>query len=299
LPNTKWDWNAFVGINGYSIRNRFNLPTSGVKFISPLPSDYANSEADLFTATLLNPINVRFDGSSAAGWTTAWTGQNANWTSAQAAASACNDWSSNSMTDTGYQGDPSVTTAGEWRSNSAFATCDNVRRFYCISTPPAYIFVTSTTHTGNLGGESGADSICQTRGTAGSMSGSLGVSKWRAVIARLGPYSGMTARQGLSLPHNTQVYLVNGTTKVADNSSQLFNDSGQPLQVAVDMNENGATVAAANVWVGDTSNNCADFTSALAGSTAVKGDNQFAGSSWLSNGTATCDNAYRLYCIGQ
>jgi hypothetical protein len=109
----------------------------------------------------------------------------------------------------------------------------------------------------------------------------------------------MTARQGLSLPHNTQVFRVDGTTQIASTSSQLFNDSAAALTSSILLDENGTSVASTNVWVGDTINHCSNWSDGTSGSSAIKGDNQSTNNLWLSNGTSTCDNAYRLYCIGQ
>jgi hypothetical protein len=183
-------------------------------------------------------------------------------------------------------------------------TCNNTRKIYCINTPPAYVFVTSTTYNGNFGGEAGADAACATRAAAGSASSNLGVTRWRAIVAG-GTFGGTnyTARQRLSIPHNTTFLLVDNSTNVAITESGLFFDNAQSLVNLINKDENGATLNNATSWVGMTTDGCNNGTnywsSSSSGAYGATGYNNNSNSGWFSQSASQCNNNYHLYCVGQ
>ncbi len=159
-------------------------------------------------------------------------------------------------------------------------------------TTPAYdhrIFVTSTTNSGNLGGLSGADTICQTRAVAGGFSGT-----WKAIL------SDTTFNASSRIVITGPVYNTNNTL-VATGKTDFWDGA---LSVAVGYNEFGVA-ASANTWSGSTSsgakdqpNSCSNWTSNSASNYAAYGQTGVATSNWIAAGSsALCSNNYRLYCI--
>jgi len=73
------------------------------------------------------------------------------------------------------------------------------------------VFVTSTTYTGNLGGDGGADSKCQTRADAAGLGGT-----WKAWLSTCG----VSAASRLN-HYDGEYRLVDGITRVADNWADL------------------------------------------------------------------------------
>ena len=304
-----WNWNALIGINGSTLRTRMGLPSNvHYKNTNSTPVVVANSEAQLFNddgQLLSSEIAADHDGNVLGGAISAvWTAGGLSWASAMSGYKSCGDWSVNSAANSAITGNIQnpVSTAVLWWHSAASMACNSQKRVYCINTPPAYIFVTSATYSGDLGGTSGADSKCEERAAAGSITKDLGVTRWRAIVHGNSPYSDISHRQRLSLPFNTKVLLPNNTTFVAGDSSTLFNDSGHLLVNPPNMDENGNTQSS-NPWTGNSSNNCnggsGPWTSSSNSHTGQTGYSGSTTAIWLGQMIVNCDQRRAIYCIGQ
>ena len=155
---------------------------------------------------------------------------------------------------------------------------------------PNLVFVTSTTHTGNLGGLAGADAICQARASAAGRAGTyrawLSTSATSA-ISRLGSASGWTLVDGRPFA-NTTADLAAG---------RVF--------YPITLDETGASQAFASAWTATIGagtwntldNACTNWTSTTpsgvtAGSTLGTSD------SWTANTGNPCTATHHLYCFG-
>lgn len=148
------------------------------------------------------------------------------------------------------------------------------------------VFVTSTTHTGNLGGLAGADNICQSRALAAGLAGTF-----RAWLS-----NSITDASSRLSPSQFGYELIDGT-KIADDLADLLDGS---LDSPISLNENGVPVVT-NPWTGTSSTgaaysaDCQGFTS-TAGSGAIGASDQ-ASSAWTFAGTAACVASHPLYCF--
>lgn len=160
------------------------------------------------------------------------------------------------------------------------------------------VFVTSTTHNGNLGGLLGADAICQTRAAAGGIPGT-----YKAWL------SDTFQSAATRLTHATGPYqLLNGVT-VANNWNDLTDGA---LSAAIQVTETGSTVNAPQQWVwtntngngaasGGAPDSCLNWTTSAS---SESGDNGVvipdqANDAWTRNGVFKCSLSARLYCFQQ
>ena len=150
------------------------------------------------------------------------------------------------------------------------------------------VFVTSTTHTGNLGGLAGADAICQARATAGGMPPGNYIA-WLSTLtvdasSRLGAARGFVRTDGRPF---------------ADTQTGLF--ISQAVLNTILTDENGAVASSDDVWTGTLNtgtaapNTCADWTSTVGNGTA--GNAQGGPVSWTLYNFPACSNTLRLYCF--
>ena len=151
------------------------------------------------------------------------------------------------------------------------------------------IFVTSTGHTGNLGGPAGADAICAARAAAADLPGTF-----KAWVSA----SGEAARDRLH--HGDGPYLRTDGVQVADDWADLVDGS---LDAPVSRDENGAAVED-DAWTGTlpsgaSTTSCSGFTSSSAGNAGVCGSTTATGSSWTDNIVPPCYLELRLYCVEQ
>jgi hypothetical protein len=153
-------------------------------------------------------------------------------------------------------------------------------------------FVTSTTYSGNLGGVSGADSICQGRANTAGLTGN---------------YMAWLSQDG-NTPLNTffqapYTYALVDRTIISNNWDDL---SGSPPIPILNLDEFG-NVVTGGVWtntdingdINNTSDDCNNWTNgtgAYSGGYGVIGDTD---SSWTTFGTVTSDNLMHLYCFQQ
>lgn len=171
-----------------------------------------------------------------------------------------------------------------------------------VKTAPAFyrIFVSSTGSTGNTGGIGGGDHTCRTLATAAGLPG-----RYKAFTssANAGLGLGMVSDAAARLHHSPVPYrLVDGTTTIADNWYDLLDGE---IQAPINQTQTGATVAGVTVWTGTedagtySTNDCASWTTALAGEDAVYGSVDDTYSGWLNAGTGACNVSRRFYCVQQ
>lgn len=153
------------------------------------------------------------------------------------------------------------------------------------------IFATSSSWTGNLGGISGAHTLCNTAATAASL-----VGNWKAIISA--PNSG---NANVDLIISAVVRNMNGD-KVADDASDLWDGT---IDAAIGYNEFGASVNK-SIWTGTSttgiaelsSNACVDWTTSTGIDTAAYGHSTQSTGQWIIGVTPlACSNSYGLYCI--
>ncbi len=160
-----------------------------------------------------------------------------------------------------------------------------------FSLEPNYAFVTSTTHTGNLGGLTGADAICQARASAASLPGTYRAwlsSDTTSVASRLGTASGWIRPDGKPF---------------ALSQSDLYQGREiYPLRLS----ETGVDLGSQSVWSASTANGmindvgtCTNWTSAAAALTSQAGRTSALGDVWTNVYTVlTCSSQARLACFG-
>lgn len=162
------------------------------------------------------------------------------------------------------------------------------------------IFVTSTTHSGNLKGTEdsavvGADKICDERKRAAGLT-----REYKAIIS----VPGQQASSRLNI--TGEIYIFTGAeTKllVAANEADLWAADDDPLLNAINIDEAYNSVAGQKVWTGTNLNgglandHCNGFTSTTGSAwygLASSKDGQ-----WTESDTDPCTNSYRIYCISQ
>lgn len=158
------------------------------------------------------------------------------------------------------------------------------------------IFATSSSHTGNLGGLSGADAICALRAATGSARSTLG-GTWKALVST----TAVNAKDHISLTPSFQIKNTSGQILV-NAASDIW---GASLLNAVGFNENGGTSGAPfQIWTGTQDSGftddytCLDWTSASDSEEGGRGASDVTIGTWIERvGTAPCDNDYPIYCI--
>lgn len=160
-----------------------------------------------------------------------------------------------------------------------------------------YVFVTSTSYQGDLGGLTGADQKCQDRADAASLGGT-----WKAWL------SDSNTSAASRLTHSSVPYkLINGTV-IANGWTDLTDGT---IQSPIDVTEQGVKVVGTPVWTGtrgngsahsESNNFCRDWT--IAGYYA-QGDRAYRGISWVTTEAWTnasfdgCYNYQPIYCFEQ
>jgi hypothetical protein len=156
------------------------------------------------------------------------------------------------------------------------------------------VFVTSSEHTGNLGGQAGGDGICQTRAQAAGLPGSY--KAW--LTGSLGtPLTTFTQFQG--------PYVRIDGVKVADNFADLTDVT---IDAPITVTDTGASLAAMGfvpVWTGTNSlgnaqgANCLNWTNATSSFTGWNGNALVSAFQWTSLNGRDCNQPARLYCFEQ
>lgn len=160
------------------------------------------------------------------------------------------------------------------------------------------IFLSSTAHTGSLGGLSGADAICLARATAAGLGGT-----WKVWL------SDNTANAISRINDVGPWYLVDRSTLIFQNRAAMVS-SNPATQISKDENGNsmGAGPPGVLTWTGTmadgtkAASNCSNWMSALGatqGDVGANGNNVNTNSYWTSGGTVACNGARNLICIEQ
>lgn len=169
------------------------------------------------------------------------------------------------------------------------------------------VFVTSTTHNGNLGGLVGADATCQARATAAGSPGTFRA--WLSTttqdafchVAGFGGTRALDCGQG-ALPDGGPYERADG--KPFAPSLQELTGAAAQIWTTLSVDENGAAVTAPSVFTASTaagalssaSNTCTDWTSAASAPT-VSGDPLSGPALWSFATVDSCAGAHRLYCF--
>jgi Protein of unknown function (DUF1554) len=155
------------------------------------------------------------------------------------------------------------------------------------------VFVTSTPHTGALGGLSGADKVCNQVALTSGHKRIMG----RTYVAWLSAANTPVAGR---IPHGSAPYVRADDVVIATDWDDLTTGG---LSSAVALDENGSAVGAGvTVWTGTLSSgvqspaNCADWSSdKLSTQGLVGAADQVA--TWTNAGGAACSAPSRLYCV--
>ena len=175
-------------------------------------------------------------------------------------------------------------------------TCVNDRCVGCGQGGDCTVFTTSTLHTGNLGGLTGADAICQQRAGAAGVSGTF--------MAWLSTATESPATRFIQNPGR---YVRTDGLPVAANWAALVAGS---LAVPMDRNETGQyvaddreawtnTAADGAPYLTDPNQFCGGWGSALSGAGGRVGETDEVDADWTNSHTDPCDNNWRLYCFQQ
>lgn len=151
------------------------------------------------------------------------------------------------------------------------------------------VFVTSTIHTGNLGGQAGADSICQTRAQEADLDGS-----WVALLST----SSTNARDSIVI--DGPVLNMQGAL-VAEDAADLWDGS---IQASFRLDEHGDPVGQRG-WTGTTAAGlgsgsvCENWTAQTGGTKGTLGRSDGLGGDWVEHDLAACSQSFHLYCLDQ
>lgn len=221
-----------------------------------------------------------------------------------AASTNCANWTSNDGSNfSGVYG--SKTGASAHWTEAGGISCNASLRLLCFQTGtggplpsltvPAgakRVFVTSTTHTGNLGGLSGADTVCQLRATEASLPNASNYKAWLST-------SSFHAKDRLT--SNGPWYRLDNV-KIADSKTDLTDGK---IFTAISQTQTGAYINSAyfEVWTGTTTdgqvglNNCNDWFTDDSYYSGLVGYGNESGSMWTSATFRVCNNSRALYCF--
>jgi len=152
------------------------------------------------------------------------------------------------------------------------------------------VFVTSTKTSGNMGGVSGADSICAARAAAGGLDG-----QWLAWV------SAGAEPPAARFPHLDVPYERLDGVKIADNWDDLVDGT---LDAPISVNELGGTSVDV-IWTNtatdgtraDASNTCNGFTSSNGGISTFYGLNNQTNNRWTQDTRQGCNYTAPIYCF--
>lgn len=148
------------------------------------------------------------------------------------------------------------------------------------------IFVTSNTHTGNMGGLSGADSKCQAQAISAGLPGT-----WSAVLST-------TSVNAKDRFHSTGSIYNMQFERVATSITDIWDGT---LDYHIGYTENKAFTNATS-WTGSTSTGdtgatqCTNWTTNSSGVTGYYGVANAVNTTWMYNSTTPCNGVYPIYC---
>lgn len=152
------------------------------------------------------------------------------------------------------------------------------------------VFVSSNSHTGNLGGVEGADAICQADAVAAGIPGTF--KAWIS-SASSSPSSRFT--------HSPYPYQLANGTRIANNWADLTDGA---LAAAIDRWLGGSQIVG-YIWTGTKANgthagnDCAGWTSSASAAWGYIGSSEYASANWTFLQSLTCDARLALYCFQQ
>ncbi|MBU0946679.1 MAG: hypothetical protein KJ804_11950 [Proteobacteria bacterium] len=160
------------------------------------------------------------------------------------------------------------------------------------------VFVTSTTHSGNLGGLAGADTICQNLATSAGLPGTY--------MAWLSDRTDSPSTRFTK--YNDRRYILTNGTTIADNWTDLTDGS---INAPISINENQDTVQESGVWTNtyadgtrysqwDPTNyyDCGNWT--VTGETGARGYTGSTDTTWSrQTSVIACFTNYPIYCFQQ
>ncbi len=152
------------------------------------------------------------------------------------------------------------------------------------------IFITSTTHTGNLGGLAGADNICMARAREAGLPGT-----WRALLST----TGMNARDRIHY-NWARLETMDGRV-IALSKDDLWKGS---IRAPIKTTETGATLAGAMVWTGTLADgthlgSCENWTMGEDRGFGLSGKTNRTDDRWIENIGTGCAPGHHLYCVEQ
>lgn len=162
------------------------------------------------------------------------------------------------------------------------------------------IFISSSTHDGNLGGISGANTIC-----ANLASGAGLTRTYKAVLSD----DSNAADSSGGLQFVGSIFVVDSSgekTVVAGSGSELWGTDSNNLTATINVNESGTTITSTvNTWTGTNSNggsqtdNCTNWSSNSSSVLGQIGNSSFTNDQWVETGTTNCNTTLRIYCVSQ
>jgi hypothetical protein len=170
---------------------------------------------------------------------------------------------------------------------------------------PHYLFLTSTTHTGALGGLSGADAICESRAASGSNSAPLN-QQWKALLS----IDGVTDAKDRMLWAGP-VFDIRGFLATHDPSSWPWAVDGVPTSSGPELleaDEDGGPPPDSYSWTGTSGNgisagpgnDCNGWTSELGTDDGWAGENGMFdfSTNWIDSFGSPCnDDFFSLICV--
>jgi alpha-tubulin suppressor-like RCC1 family protein len=196
--------------------------------------------------------------------------------------------------DYGQIGDGTVTAGGEDSATD-------------VDSPMAcagdkYVFVTSETYDGNLGGIDGANLKCQSLAEGAGLIGT-----YKAWLSNENIYPSMATDGRVARKKGfnqiTGDYKLTDDTVVANGWSDLVDNT---LDNEIDVDEDGNSISTSYVWTNvdeDGSNkgtdSCGGWLSNSASVDGVYGERSSSTGTWTDSSTQSCDNSARLYCVQQ
>ena len=168
---------------------------------------------------------------------------------------------------------------------------------------PMYVFISSVSYDGNLGGLTGADNLCNSLGAAGTLSGPLNKT-WKALLSKT---TGGVVNAKDRFVWTGPMFDLNGVMVTRDPSAWPWIDAGANSEIGV--NESGGGPDDSYVWTGSTVNgvtrgagfDCNDWSDATGAFDGWSGEtSNFPSSSWFDSfGNGCGDTWFGLYCVSE
>ncbi len=154
------------------------------------------------------------------------------------------------------------------------------------------VFITSTSHDGNLGGLTGADAICNARASAAGLSG-----------AYLAWMSDSTSSPDTRFTKFTGDYILVDNTVIANNWTDLTDGD---IDSAINVTETGASLNN-SVWTATSTDgtlehpsfHCSNWTNNTGSTRAMMGIGSASSASWTNDSRERCFELASLYCFEQ